>query len=245
MFIEKNIISIFINYFEKELPKLEENYNWLIPNIVGFNKSGNTDYSSNIALKKYFYKEWTKSNFEEKIILSKIIVSDWGGVRTNKDITIQGYVKELYKNNPLTPIKGIASYSKIFSITNLDNYAIYDARVAASLNAIQWNNKLNNNGLAFHYVPGRNKIIGRTLKNKITKKWDVKEGFVNEESFKIQNLLKLGWQKINKNQIYMVYIKLLKECLKNFDNYKLYDLEMTLFANAEKECDKAVKSITI
>ena len=34
----------------------------------------------------------------------------------------------------------------------------------------------------------------------------------------------------------------LVDCLKHFQNFNLYDLEMALFANAEKECTKAMET---
>jgi len=48
-----------------------------------------------------------------------------------------GYINQADAERPSTPFSGIASYSKIFSIKDPDRYAIFDARVSASLNAIQ------------------------------------------------------------------------------------------------------------
>lgn len=72
-------ISTLVAYFEKELPKLENNYLWKIPKIEDFKKSGEKNYLANVELKKYFNEKWTASSSEERIDLSKIIVSDWGG----------------------------------------------------------------------------------------------------------------------------------------------------------------------
>jgi len=219
-------IDVLVKYFEKELPLLEQNYYWKIPKIEGFSGTGKTSYKANIELKKFLNSSWNESNNnQEKNILSKIIVADWGGVKRNYPETLESYVKEIQKEIPNTPIKGVASYSKIFSITNLEQYAIYDARVAVSLNAIQLNKEVKN-GVAFNYIPGRNNITGNAVE---------KIGFVHQEKYKVKNLIANGWSRIKRDDTYEVYLDTLRKCLKAFPAYKLYDLEMVLFANAEKE----------
>ena len=226
-------ISALLDFFSNELPKLEKNYEWEITKIAGFEGSGKIDYLSNVALKKFLHECWTKANGDsERLRLASLIVKDWGRVKNNKPETLKKYVDELASNLPRTPIKGVASYSKIFSIADLDMYAIYDARVAACLNAVQWNSKIK--GLAFNYIPGRNKTTGDYTK---------KVGFVYQEQFKNDSLISEGWQMIEKDKTYETYLRLLKECHSHFSNYNLYDLEMVLFANAETECRKAMKSI--
>jgi len=165
--------------------------------------------------------------------IAKVIVSKWGGVRRNKDTTFEGYVKEILKPIPSTPLGGIASYSKIFAIADMNKYAIYDARVAACLNAIQWNSDMKN-GIAFNYIDGRNKVTGHKGE---------KKGFAHQNEFETKYLIEHGWKKVEKDETYTVYLELLKECLKHFKDYKLHDLEMVLFANAEKECKKAMDSL--
>lgn len=224
-------ISTLITYFTSELPKLKKNYKWRIPQIDGFEKSGEKGYLANIELKKYFNEKWMELCNEERVALSKIIVSDWGGVKNNHRKTLESYVTEIESDNPSTPIKGIASYSKIFSVTDLNEYAIYDARVAVSLNAIQWNAKLKK-GIAFNYIPGRNNITGHAGK---------RIGFAYQDQFKVKNLVKYGWIRLKRDETYCCYMDVLTECLKHFHNFKLYDLEMVLFANAETECRKAME----
>ena len=226
--MEKCIESLLV-YFENELPKIKESYNWRIPTIEGFHLCGKKDYYSNIELKKYFNKKWLNSNVEEKLTLSKIVVSDWGGVKNNNDETLRSYVNELGNPPPSTPLKGVASYSKIFSIADMSKYAIYDARVAVCLNAVQYNFKLKK-GIAFNYIDGRNNITGHSGK---------KIGFTYLDPFKTKTLVENGWEKIEKDDTYAIYLGVLKECLKALPKYDLHDLEMVLFANAEIECNKA------
>lgn len=227
-----NCKEALVEYFKEELPKLENSYTWKIPNINGFRQSGEKGYLPNVELKLYFSREWSKSSDEDKIKLAKIIVSDWGGVKGNHPETLAKYVSNINAGIPETPIKGVASYSKIYSITDMNEYAIYDARVACCLNAVQFNYGVKV-GLAFNYISGRNNVTGHSGK---------KIGFVYQDEFKTENLISNGWGKIKLNDTYATYIKLLKECLKFFPTYGLHDLEMVLFANAEKECLKAMNT---
>ena len=227
----KLLLPIFEAYFDNELPKLKDSYRWKIPRIDGFNKCGEYDYSSNVELKEYFHNKWHDACSDEKTIIAKQVVSDWGGVRGNRDSTLDHYVSEAVSSKPSCLLKGVASYSKIFSITDLAKYAIYDARVAVSLNAIQWNAG-SKCGLTFNYVPGRNNVTGNAIK---------KTGFAFRQEFRTANLIKSGWHHVPRDKTYRTYLDLLTACLRTFPTYKLYDLEMVLFANAEKECLKAMR----
>jgi hypothetical protein len=228
-------IQILNEYFTKELPQLKKSYKWKIPNIQGFSECGKDNYDSNVNLKNFLNDKWSNSNDDkDKLNLATVIVKDWGGVKNNKQETLIGYIKELDKHNPDTPLKGVASYSKIFSITDLEKFAIYDARVAACLNAIQFNSGIRD-GVAFNYIPGRNGVTGDATK---------RSGFVYQENFKIKNLTtNSGWQKLPKNETYSLYLETLNKCLESFKDYQLYDLEMTLFSNAENECKKALAKV--
>jgi hypothetical protein len=222
--------AALIEYFNKELPRLEDSYQWKIPNIKGFKMSGEKGYLANVELKKHFNRAWNESDTEGKIKLAQIIVSDWGGVKANRPETLLKYVLDINNGCTKTPIKGIASYSKIYSITDMEKYAIYDARVACCLNAVQFNYGVKN-GLAFNYISGRNNITGHSGK---------RTGFVYQEEFKTKTLISAGWSKIERDNTYAVYLRLLKQCLEFLPTYGLHDLEMVLFANAEKECIKAM-----
>lgn len=221
-----------IAYFEVELPKLDMSYQWTIPKIEGFAHSGEKGYEPNVKLKKYFNHLWKKAarDEDEQLRLAKVIVADWGGVKGNKTDTLKRYVEELNNGIPATPLKGVASYSKIFSIVDPNEYAIYDARVAACLNAVQWNAGVKR-GMAFNYISGRNKVTGDATQ---------KRGFAHQAPFKVKSLVANDWQRIKRDDTYQVYLDLLKRSLVYFTEYDMHDLEMVLFANAEKECEKAL-----
>lgn len=148
-------IPVLVAYFSVELQKLKNSYQWEIPQIGGFDGCGEKGYEKNVELKIHLHNQWRSSNSQERMNLSKVIVSDWGGVKNNKSETLQSYINEIEKLSPSTPLKGVASYSKIFAIADMNAYTIYDARVAVCLNAIQWNSKIRK-GVASNYIPGRN-----------------------------------------------------------------------------------------
>jgi hypothetical protein len=105
----------------------------------GFDRSRYADDlpRQNIELKRHLASHWASAALDEKIRIATWIVSDWGGIRRNSPMTILGYVNQADAERPATPFFGISSYSKILSIKDPHRYAIFDARVAASLNAIQ------------------------------------------------------------------------------------------------------------
>lgn len=235
-FILKKSISVLCQFFDREIPRLSSTYNWKIPNINGFTYAGERGYLQNIVLKAYLKTLWDNATTEEeKFQIAKTIVSDWGRVRTNKNDTLIKYVNSVSRNNTPTPLRGVSSYSKILSIIHPNRFAIYDARVAACLNAIQINANLTQ-GLAFNYVPGRNNVTGNTTK---------KIGFTQTPKFSTKRLVQSGWFPIRRNETYMRYIELLASCLKERPHYSLMSLEMALFANAESECRKAMTSTPI
>lgn len=227
-----NYRDVIGTFFEKNLPNLSKDYDWGIPSIAGFEHSAKKDYASNVMLKSFLRSQWhaTKTT-DEKVQIAKLIIADWGKVQANKTDTLEKYVNVITNHpNIVTPLQGVASYSKLFSIVHPADYAIYDSRVAACLNAIQSIADVKE-GLAFNYVPGRNNIIGHEKK---------KIGFVNDKRYKKSALLSKGWTKVKRDETYATYIKLLKSYLIDFPQYQLYDLEMALFSNAENQCQKAL-----
>lgn len=228
------LLDVLCGFFKREIPNLIETYEWNIPTIEGFHTSNKNNFKANIDLKNYLHNQWKAASEQEKKRLAEIIVSKWGGVRTNKPSTINRYVSELNKENPNTPLQGVASYSKIFSIARPDRYAIYDARVAACLNAIQLNANIRI-GVAFNYVPGRNNIVGNATNNC---------GFTQTENFKVKTLIKKGWRKIEKNDTYKIYNEVLSFCQKKIPSASRYELEMALFANAECECGQQLTNLS-
>jgi len=227
-----NCEDVFVDYFGKALPELSETYQWKIPSIEGFAWSGEKGYQPNVELKWFLNGKWHNAAAEAKLPCAKEIVADWGGVRGNKESTLRRYIAEIAKESPAMPFAGIASYSKIYAVAYPKKFAIYDARVAACLNAVQYQYGVKD-GKAFNYCNGRNNAIGNV---------NTKQGFVYSKPFLKKSLIANGWQNIKRDDTYREYLNLLHQCLTKFPDHKLYDLEMILFANAERECKAAMKS---
>jgi len=240
-------IEILLGYFKGKLPSLEDDYSWSIPVIDGFTSSKLHNYKDNVALKYFLQREWNGADVDKKMQVASLIVKDWGGIKTNKPETMRMHIERALSNSPEFPLAGVASYSKIQSIIDPKLYAIYDARVAACLNAVQINygakglaSKIPAEGIAFCYVAGRNNVTGNSGN---------KSGFSQYEIFKVKNLIENGWTAVKRNQCYQTYLEILRTCLSELHKYEaynkfhLYDLEMVLFSNAEIECERAVKEL--
>lgn len=221
-----------LRYFETSLPNLEKDYRWPISKpLYGF--SGDS-YEENKCLKFHLHKLWKDADNDntKRNTLAIEIVKDWGGIRSNKNGTIRKYVAwcQEYDENWDWPLQGVASYSKILAIKDPTRYAIYDARVAVALNAAQYIYE-ENSGIIFNYVPSRNKKIKRFLEHK---------------EFKKPNLHKKnGWEKLPFKENYSKYIYILHSLEKKLRksglrDFPLYDLEMSLFANAEDLAKMAI-----
>lgn len=235
--INNSLIENLKDYFDEKSPfqglglkNLSNNYNWPrkgdFPSIESFSSIkilGNNNYEKNIFLKENSSKIWNEGS---KFEIAKWVIDKWGGIRRNSIETIEKYINEIENKNYPSYIKGVASYSKILSFMNPEEFAIYDARVAISLNAIQLLSK-SQSGLAFTYLKGRNNTL--TL-------------FRNSELTKTKNLIKNGWQEIPKNDCYSIYLNYLKIVNSYFPTSKLYELEMSLFADAESLADRYLKT---
>jgi hypothetical protein len=225
----QEVLNLLIKYFELEVPLLEKNYEWKIPQLTNFSSSLEKSFSANVELKHFLNKLWNnsdKTDFE----VAEIIIKEWGGIKGNKKETIEKYIQRVRSHNFETSFKGLASYTKLYSIAEPERFAIYDARVAVTLNAIQYNANITS-GIIFNYLSGRNNITGYRQK---------KTGFSQQKQFTKASLASRGWEKVPQDQTYQLYLNYLQLCIKHNSNWKLHELEMVLFANAEKEALKAM-----
>lgn len=229
--IDDNLNKSLLKYFEKYLPSLEKDYVWrkstYLENMYGI--SGK--YCQEVkGLKLIFYNLWKEANEESKVTLAKEVIDKWGGIRRNNPGTIESYVEWIHSGTESWPLKGVASYSKILAIFNPEKYAIYDARVATSLIAAQYIYG-NGKGMIFNYVKSQNSVIKK---------------FSNNPRFSKEALEVAGWIEIPDQNNYMEYISTLRNIEKHlrgkpsFNHFRLYDLEMSLFANATKLAEKAI-----
>ena len=220
------------------LEKVRSSYKWTLPKTSFDGEqvvSSGTNFEANVSLKLSLNKTWHEEEASRKKIV-RWIISDWGGIRSNKQSTLEKYYKHSLQENPETPLTGIASFSKVLAIKDPLKYAIYDARVAVSLNAIQMI-LLVKSGEIFPYLSGRNKITGD---------WSSKppRGFSKSKEASIKTLTSppYDWKKVPKEVAYERYLELLHSISKNLD-VPLYELEMTLFSQAEELAIRAVPSL--
>jgi hypothetical protein len=217
--VNPDTLEIFDDFFERN-PSLPYNYIW--PR----NKSG-WNYHKTVEWKLQKSCEWKLLTAQQKFQLAEDIVKKWGGIKMNSPKTIERYAVLADMPEPPSPLAGIATYSKIFAIADPEKYAIYDARVAAALNAVQLlYGKPDYQRVFFNYGKGRNKSISG------------EEGF--EKRFPRDYLIKeRRWQPIDKDNTYEMYIGLLL-ALRERRGEALHHFEMTLFANAEDLCLEAM-----
>ncbi|MFL0693676.1 MAG: hypothetical protein ACJLUP_16730 [Agrobacterium tumefaciens] len=206
------------------LPHLHWSYNWPMPDALAISGEA-SPYQQTVLWKIETHRRWMKVSEPERLNIAREVVIEWGGIKRITDSRLLEYVRNCSRRNPSLQLEGVSSYSKLLAVAAPDRYAIYDARVAVALNAIQhiWSKEP---GIAFNYLPGRNRITGRSHPSKA--------GFSFDNRFLIKSLTNNGWQPISQNETYSAYLGLLQSILPEFPDYRLHDLEMALFAEAER-----------
>lgn len=215
----------FVAFFEKRIGQLEKIYNWRIgfrakSRLESFNwSSESSGLEEAIRLKHHLTDLWKEGDDSARAKLARWIVSDWGGVRGNRANTLETHLERVLNESGDRPLQGVASYSKILSVLDCTSYAIYDARVAACLNAVQLHLKPAL-PLFFHYVPSQNKRIQ-----------------LFEKTFPKKELVKnRGWEEIDKDATYQTYMELIRSMKEQFSGREIYHFEMILFGEAPKFC---------
>ena len=215
----KKLTEIIVKYSKKYINENNDWYNWREINEdklpMGIKLPNGNQYLKNVVLKKELNKKWKESQSDEdKLILIKYYIATWGGIHTNSSESMEEYSKfsasELIKNGK----KGIASWSKAIVVHDPNEYAIFDARVAISLNCIQKLYGLND-AVLFPVLPSRNKIVA--IGNKLIKATAKSE----------------SWEKAYEENFYTQYLKILNYVAKEL-NSDISTIEMLLFAKAEE-----------
>ena len=222
--IFRDLEPILIDYFATEGPHLDELYNWNIPEIVPFGlfkRQTDSCARANMRLRRFLAEAW-RNKAAQRIEIAQWYVSVWGGIRANKNGTIAKYVSlpetELAASGP----QGVATWSKILAVRNPDTYPIYDARVCASLSAVQFINRIES-PILFPQVPSRNsKIIG------------FQEWINRKPSGSVT--------KVRRHRAYGDYVSLLSTVAKKSGLTSPEEVEMVLFANAETLVDQILNS---
>ena len=232
--ISDSQLLAFKSFFADQLKMLDEIYNWpvkaktkaALPDFPWHEwetQSGSAKEC--IALKKYLSKTWTISTEGDKKKLARWIVAEWGGVRSNRAATLEAHWQLINNDAGKMPLQGVASYSKMLTLKDCSQYAIYDARVAACLNAVQLQLKPEQS-VFFPYIPSQSQHF---------RQWPKSKNFVNV--FSRQRLVEsLGWTELTNDETYYTYLKLLYTLREFFPGFEIYHFEMTLFSQALRLC---------
>jgi hypothetical protein len=139
---------------------------------------------------------------DSKLALAGWLVRIWGGIKGIHQKTLVEILSNINKNELL--YKNVSSWSKVYSAINLRDGAIYDSRVAYSLNWLLL--KQDTDSVQYFHQPGsRNtKLSALPLDTLITLRSRTKEGFT------VEGLKSKSDVYLNKDACYEEYIKLLK-----------------------------------
>jgi hypothetical protein len=129
------------SYVDEMRPKINEIYDYKFFTPDDFAWDGGTQAQKNVALRKHYNLKWLAASKQgclaSKEAIARQYIVDFGGIRKNSDGRISHYAKASDEELADGKLAGVASWSKLLSIRDPAVYAIYDARVAFSLNAIQ------------------------------------------------------------------------------------------------------------
>jgi hypothetical protein len=136
------LINIVTDYVREKMDTGTSWYDWpfdanKVPQgvLVGSVEGGDW-YARNVDLKQRLNKTWQVFP-ERRLELERYYIADWGGVRGNRAETLARYHSATAAENIANGDVGIASWSKALCVRDPLAFAIFDARVSASLNALQ------------------------------------------------------------------------------------------------------------
>lgn len=212
MTIEKALID----FWRARITPHNDWYEWrkINPRLLpaGISVGSGNAFSQNENLKKQLSSQYQTASPDQKIELIRYYIAVWGGVRRNSAEKISAYALKPPSELIANGVAGIASWSKALSIREPDRYAIYDARVAVSLNALQIIHKVAKPVL-FPLLTGQNKIINSGSKRLAG------------------HAAKDAWCKVAPELFYDEYNALLAKVASSL-GVKHYAVEMALFTKA-------------
>lgn len=211
-----NLSQAVSNYLSTQFGRLNEIYKWNFK-LDGFPDAsyvqvGNSGYERSRHLRNHIFNV-IKSIPANSHDYQVWYVRNWGGIKSNKLETLRCYTDAGDCKLLALQAKGVATWSKMLSLRNPNLYAIYDARVAVSLNSIQ--KKYNvDNPVLFPQLSSRNTTFVMPTQDAIKK-----------SNF---------FPSVDKMNFYKNYLDLLHQSVANQKGYDIQDAEMVLFAAAEE-----------
>lgn len=217
----RNLVHVVAAFIAREESALATSYKWplrehVLRQHLAITVAGANSFQKNLDLKQKMAVLWA-ANPSHQHAIADYYVRVWGGVRGNKPGTLPAYVATIASRG--TPdFHGIASWSKIATAADATSAAIFDARVALSLNALQvLALGENQKGVLFPKLESQNKVIKRVGPQLIA-------------AGKAR-----GWEVLPKDKLFFsAYIELLKRATQSLNgSLPLARGEMVLFAMAE------------
>lgn len=179
----------------------------------GITLSSGNEFAKNVSLKKQLSVTYSTGDAAVRQSLTEYYIAVWGGVRRNNATTLLSYSRDEPSVLIAKGVQGVASWSKALSLRAPEQYSIYDARVALSLNALQITKQVET-PLLFPLLKGQNKTVNR--------------GSKEVARFATQN----HWPAASATAFYQQYNNLLF-LVSEILGVEQYEVEMLLFAKAK------------
>ncbi len=176
-------------------------------------------YRQNVALKLQLSYIYSTADNDLKQEITYYYIVKWGGIKRNTKENIRSYALDTSGSLIARGSKGIASWSKALCIRCPNKYAIYDARVALSLNCLQIISPVIT-PIVFPLLLGQNRLIS------LGSRMVLRYASVH------------GWAVARERDFYREYNDVLSSAAQ-FLGANLYTLEMLLFAKAPELLQEA------
>jgi len=160
----KHVDTSLTHFFDEALPSISEDYRWPPKGkpadcpFDGYQSAGSSNLETVLHQRRFLASLWAVDP-TQRLRIASWVIRDWGGVRGNAPETIRRYASTDSGELIGAGITGIASWSKVLAVADPCRFAIYDARVAVSLNAIQLVYGGNQLHHGFPLLPSQNKRI--------------------------------------------------------------------------------------
>jgi hypothetical protein len=138
----KQLTDMVTDYVRRKRAAGTQWYTWSFrpdrvpPDVLDSRGLAGSWYDWNATLKHRLHDAWV-TRPGRRAELERYYIRDWGGVRGNRPETLETYHRAGADENIARGKTGIASWSKALCVRDPLQYAIFDARVSASLNALQ------------------------------------------------------------------------------------------------------------
>ena len=169
-------------------------------------------FSQTLALKSQLSTLYANADAQKRTALTRYYIFRWGGVRGNSDERYRSYAHDQPSALISRGVQGVASWSKALNMREPAHFAIYDARVAASINSLQ--------------------VIEAVETPTLFPLLQTKNGAIKIGNEALRKHAGAGnWQAINKSVFYQTYNQLLATVAQKL-NVSTTVVEMFLFARS-------------